>query len=155
MISPYNTHKKSEKFLISSHLLCRFSDAPEDLRGNACSLCIRRERVSGWEEKLFTARRKSLHDTCAAGHSRRLLKVQCSLLGGTRQAGLLPLEEPCSLCVITPGSLLGATAHLLTAPVLPINIFMTLACLPSRNLQGLSGSRKAIMGTVNFYACPL
>lgn len=118
-------------------------------------MCIHRERVSGWEEKLFTARRKSLHDTCAAGHSRRLPKVQCTLQGGTRQAGFLPLQELNSLCVITPGSLLGATAHLLTVPVLPINIFITLACLPSRNLQGLSGSQKAIMGTVNFYACPL
>lgn len=140
---------------MSSHLLCYFSSAPKALQRNMCSLCVHRERVPGWEEKLFTATRKSLHDTCAAGHSERLLKVQCSLQGGTRQAGFLPLEEPCSLCVITPGSLLGATAHLLTAPVLPINIFITLACLPSRNLQGLSGSRKAIMGTVNFYACPL
>lgn len=52
-------------------------------------------------------------------------------------------------------SLLGATAPLRTAPVLPISIFITLACLPRCNLKGLSGLEKAIMGAVNFYACPL
>lgn len=105
-----------------------------------------RESLAGKRSCLLPEERRALSETAESS----VLPAGWDTPG--RIAALGGALQP---CMITPGSLLGATAHLLTAPVLPINIFITLACLPSRNLQGLSGSRKAIMGTVNFYACPL
>lgn len=135
---------KSSSHLLLASLLLECTWGPQWIHVYAI---YRTEGVSGWVEWLFAAARRSLHNISALGRAR-----SCCEFIATRYWWDALKDAALGAHV---WSLLGATAPLRTAPVLPISIFITLACLPRCNLKGLSGLEKAIMGAVNFYACPL